>query len=132
MSGPTLPFIHPDAMPDRYALTGYGTCMAPFINDGDCIAFDKREQPQQGDLVGIIFSQPAGKRRGLPGLVKRLVATPAQGFGDVFIVEQVNPPRRFSIPATDVLAVHTMIGICERDANGRAMVRLPKEIGAGS
>lgn len=124
--GEAIPFIHPADMPDRYALTGIGTCMAPFINNGDCIAFDKRLSVEPGDLVGVIFTQRAGRRRRLPGLVKRFVSAPPEGFDGAIVLEQMNPPQRITVPSTEVLAIHKMIGIAERQADGRTTVRLPK------
>jgi len=118
-----IPFIHPDDMPDLYALTGVGTCMQPLVSDGACIAFDKRPPVESGDIVGIVFTREAGRRRGLPGLVKRLVAPDV--FGQI-VVEQVNPRQRMAIPATDVLAIHKMIGIAETRPDGSTFVRLPR------
>lgn len=125
--GVAIPFIHPADMPDRYALAGVGTCMAPLVNDGDCLAFDKRLPVEPGDLVGVIFTQRAGMQRRLPGLLKRLVSAPPEGFDGPIILEQMNPPRRLAIASTDVLAIHKMIGIAQTHPDGRTTVRLAKQ-----
>ncbi|AJA10023.1 hypothetical protein SKP52_15725 [Sphingopyxis fribergensis] len=119
---PQLPFIHPDDMANRYALTGRGNCMAPVITDGALIAFDKRETPEPGDLVGIVFTREAAVRHGMPGIVKRLVSRPTFGCVAIIVVEQLNPPRSFSIASTDVLAVHKLIGLAVDRGDGKAMI----------
>lgn len=122
---PPLPkFIHPDDMPDRYALTGTGTCMQPLITDGSLVAFDKTQKPMTGDLVGLIFTPEAAQRRQIPGMIKRLVLpVPELGQTGHVTVEQINPHRRYKIRACDVLAVHKCIGIPERTKDG-ARLRL--------
>jgi len=95
MTSNSLPYIHPDDMPEFYALTGVGTCMEPELTDGAAIAFTKKGTPQPRDLVGIIFTETAAQRWGQPGLIKRLILPiPPAGFADVVAVEQLNPPRR--------------------------------------
>ena len=117
-----LPFIHPDDMPDVYALTGVGTCMEPLLPHGACLVFDKRESPEPGDIVGLIFTPAAAARRGMPGWLKRLTAPPPpEGFDGLIIVEQINPPRTYSVPTTDVLAIHKFIGTATTTGEGQAM-----------
>lgn len=126
------PFIHPDDMPDIHALHGYGDCMEPLICDGAILAFDRRETPQPGDIVSVIFTEEAAERWKLPGLVKRLaMALPpvklgGKAAGDVIslvVVDQLNPPRRYCIPTTDILAVHKYVGTAECNGNGTARFR---------
>lgn len=126
-----LPFIHPDDMPDQYALTGVGRCMEPLIGDGTLLVFDKHQEPQRGDIVGLVFTQEAARRWGAPGLLKRLTfALPPSdlppGCHGLVVVEQINPPRQYTIPAGDILAVHKAIGTAERDGEGRAQFRPSK------
>ena len=119
-----LPFIHPDDMPDVYALTGVGTCMEPLFKDGVLLAFDKRQQPMPGDIVGLIFTREAALRRNLPGSLKRLVmGVPTAGFDGLIIAEQINPPRVYSFPTTDVLAVHKCVGRVSKLADGSTVYR---------
>ena len=125
-----LPFIHPDDMPDMYALTGVGTCMEPLLPDRSLLVFDKREKPKPGELVGLIFTREAARRWGLPGMIKRLhLALPPtelpQGTVGLVVVEQINPPRQYSILSTDLLAVHKCVGTGERSECGRVRFRLP-------
>ena len=115
MTKESLPFIHPDDMPDFYALTGVGTCMEPELNDGSAIAFTKKGTPQPGDLVGVVFTKAAARRWNQPGIVKRLVSSiPHAGFAGIVVVEQHNPPRRYLIPTDDILAVQKCLGMAER------------------
>lgn len=122
----TLPFIHPDDMPVLYALTGKGACMEPLLPDGSLLAFDKRLEPHGGDIVSLFFTRDAARRRGMPGMIKRLITSlPPQGFDGLLVVEQLNPPRTMTVPSADVLAVHKFIGIPERGEGGALRVRLP-------
>jgi hypothetical protein len=112
-------------MPDQYALTGVGQCMAPMIADGTLLVFDKRQEPQRGDIVGLVFTREAAQRWGVPGLLKRLAfALPPsdlpRDFQGLVVVDQINPPRRYAIPTSDILAVHKAIGTAESDGDGRA------------
>ena len=117
-----LSFIHPDTMPDQYALVGIGQCMAPLIPDGTLMVFDKRPEPRPGDIVGLVFTREAAKRWGLPGLFKRLALAlpPSDECGGLVVVDQLNPPRRYCIPTGDVLAVHKAVGTAESDGDGQA------------
>lgn len=120
-SAVTLPFIHPDDMPEVYAMTGRGTCMVPLIANGATIVMDKREQPVPGDTVTLTFTREAAQRWGVPGLVKRLAfGLPPAGFDGLIVVQQLNPPRFYTIPAGDVLAVHKCVGFAKSDGTGMA------------
>ncbi len=118
-----LPFIHPNEMPDTYAITGVGHCMAPLIADGTILVLSKTAHPEPGDIVGVIFTREAAGSWGLPGLVKRLAFHLPPASGGLVVVEQINPARRYLIPSTDVLAVHKAIGTAESDGPGRAKFR---------
>lgn len=39
------------------------------------------------------------------------------------VVDQINPPRRYCIPTTDVLAVHKFVGVAESTGPGMARYR---------
>ncbi len=126
-----LRFIHPDDMPDVYSLTGVGRCMEPLIPDGTLIVFDKHQPPQRGDIVGLIFTPEAAQVWGMPGMVKRLaLSLPPEnipsGCTGLVIVEQINPPRQYRVPVTDLLAVHKAIGTAESDGAGWAKYRPSK------
>ena len=124
LARPALPFIHPDDMPDIYALTGVGTCMEPLLQDGGVIAFDKRQVPVPGDIVGLIFTRDVALRRGQPGALKRLVmALPPAGFDGLVVVEQINPHRVYSFSTTDLLAVHKCVGRVQKLADGSTVYR---------
>lgn len=122
------PFIHPDDMPDQYALKGVGDCMAPLLEDGALFVCDKQREPAPGDIVSLIFAKEAARRWGVPGLVNKLaMALPPWNLtGDAIglvIVDQLNPPRRYCIPTSEVLAVHKVIGFAESCGDGRAKFR---------
>ena len=123
-----LPFIHPDVMPDQYALKGVGVCMVPLLADGALMVCDKRRKPVPGDIVSLIFTREAARKWGVPGLVKKLaMALPPWNLtGDacgLVVVDQLNPPRRYCIPTSDLLAVHKVVGTAEHDGEGRAKFR---------
>lgn len=129
-----LSFIHPDDMPQLYALRGVGRCMEPVITDGTLMAFDKDQQPEPGDVVGLVFTRDYAERWGAPGCVKRLkMALPPPIFGDGFeslvVVEQINPARTYTFRSADVLAVHKCVGLAEADPADvtRARFRLSQE-----
>lgn len=130
---PALPFIHPDDMPDLYAIVGTGTCMEPVIADGATLVFDKTQEPRPGDIVGLTFTKERAARCGLPGLVKRLrFALPPQGMSGptvtgLIVVEQTNPPRTYTFRAADVLAVHKCVGFAESAGQGRARFATSQE-----
>lgn len=122
-AGSPLPFIHPDDMPDVYALRGVGTCMEPRVPDGSLVVMDKRQTPAPGDVVSVTFTREAAARWRLPGLLKMLALglPPMNLVGDavgLIVVDQINPPRRYAIPTTDVLAVHKCLGTAETGSDG--------------
>lgn len=128
-----LPFIHPDDMPERYAASGYGTCMEPLIMDGSLTVFDKSEPIEAGDIVGIVLTAAAAQRFGAPSIIKRLVmdlppncafgAEPGGNAIPIVIVEQINPPRTLAIKASDILAVHKFIGTARAAGDGFARLQ---------
>ncbi|QTH21972.1 hypothetical protein HRJ34_00060 [Rhizorhabdus wittichii] len=116
-----LPFIHPDDMPDVYALTGVGTCMEPMISDGASVAFSKRKAVTVGDIVGVIFRREAAPHYGAPGMIKRLAEPlPPPGFDAPIFLETLNPIRKVAVRSSDVLAIHAFIGVAQRAGDGRA------------
>lgn len=117
-------FIHPNDMPDRYAVTGRGTCMAPLIADGAMLVCDKTNEPASGDVVLIHFTEAFGRRYGSPGVAKRLITPPPPaGFSGYIVAEQLNPPRKYTFHTDDVLAVHKCIGLADAETSAGDMVR---------
>lgn len=127
-------FVHPDEIPDLYALWGSGTCMKPLIDDGALLTFDKRENVMSGDTVNIWF-RPERVKPGQPqGNVKRLVLglppvelPPSLMDMARVVVDQLNPPRQYSIPASYILAIHKCVGTAEPGCGGQARFRLNQE-----
>ncbi len=104
-----------DLGPDAYALIVDGNCLSPlgFI-DGDNIFCDPSAKPQRGDVVAIMWNDPA-----CTPIVKRLASSlpPAALWsgGDCFdapavVVEQLNPPKRFSVSMASVRTLHKVVG----------------------
>lgn len=127
-------FVYPDQIPDRYALRGVGTCMEPLIEDGSLLAFDKREPVVSGDTVNIWFHPERVKPGDPQGIVKRLViGLPPEDVRDVVmhmavvIVDQLNPPRQYQIPASHILAIHKCVGFAETNDKGAARFRLKQD-----
>jgi hypothetical protein len=107
--------------------------MAPVIPDGSVVAFSKVERPLAGDYV-VIWRKPGTYPEGqYQGLVKRLVLNiphfvksfpfadhpESEVQGGIFF-ERFNPPGRFAILCSEILAIHKAIGL------------LPVERGGGS
>lgn len=131
--GVVTPALSPDQWPDLFASTAFGTCLEPVFRDGACLAFQKSAPVAPGDFVGIVFKPefvPPGRPQaivkrlvfGLGGLSLPLETGWGRGLTPMLIVEQLNPPRQFSIPATRLLAVHKVIGEAVRLPGGRAHV----------
>lgn len=129
--------IDPAALPEHYAAVGKGKCMEPIIHDGACLVFASRGEPQAGDLVGLWFKAEHVAAESPQQWFKRLVVGPPTGwrFGlqhprtevdPIVVVEQFNPPRRYSIPASHILALHRCLGEAELGPNGTA--RIPRSL----
>ena len=123
----------PAEFSDLYAAIGYGTCMEPELRNGDCFVFQKSASVSPGDIVGVWW-KPEHVSPGRPQQwLKRLVMGgppdmeyPCLRRGElefVIVVEQLNPPRLFQIKCSQILALHRCIGVAERDAEGRAVIR---------
>lgn len=122
-----FPYIDPADMPDLYAITGKGRCMEPLFNDGSLLVGSKREKAKPGDTVIVFFRREIAPRYGMPGWVKRLVHVwPAAGEDDLITLEQLNPPRRYIVPASHVAAMHKCVGTAISQNNGTALYRFPK------
>ena len=53
-------FTDPTTLPDEYAMRVRGDCLAPAINAGDAVLFDKRQPYKTGDLVGVYLKPGCG------------------------------------------------------------------------
>ena len=111
-------FIDPSTLPDAYALTLQGDCLAPVIPDGASVGIDKLVQPKAGDVVCIWFRPEATAPDGLQCTLKKLLLNipswvkfphrdyPGSDVVPVLIVKQFNPERQYTIKCADILAVH--------------------------
>jgi hypothetical protein len=125
----------PATLPDLYAARGEGSCMEPEFSDGACLAFDRTAAAQPGDYVVIWFRPGLTPPGGPQHWFKRLVMPPPPGTSfpvdeqtaselePVIIVEQLNPPKLYSINCSSILALHRCIGEAERMEGGRVAVR---------
>lgn len=110
--------------PDVYALKPVGDCMAPEINDGDPIVISSSQHPKAGDLVVVHLRPAAAARWGSEAIVKRLCHDPLisrfpwdptrSDLIPTIVLDQLNPPRTYRIAATDILALHKVLGVGER------------------
>lgn len=120
---PRLTLAQIRAMPERYHTTVLGDCMSPLVENGAEMAFDTMARPQSGDLV-VLFLRPEAIKPDQPqGSFKRMVLGvphfvaefpfkqhPDSEVSPSLVVECLNPPRRFYIPCSNVLAIHKCIG----------------------
>jgi hypothetical protein len=116
------PFIDPETLDDVYCLAADGICLEPLIPHGAGVVFKKSEKFTVNDIVVIWFRHGIELPDGHRCWVKRLTMmiphfvkfplrdAPGSELSPLFSVDQFNPPRRFSIPCKDVLAVHKVIG----------------------
>ena len=114
--------IDPATLPDAYALTLQGDCLAPVIPDGASVGIDKHAKPKAGDIVCIWFRPEATAPDGLQCTLKKLVFNiadwvtfpyrdhPKSEVVPVLIVKQFNPERQYTIKCSNVLAVHKATG----------------------
>ncbi len=115
--------IDPAALPERYALTVVGDCMAPTIADGAAVQVSKSEKFAAGDIVVIWFRPELVKAGDAPCAVKRLSLAlppwvksfpykdhPGSNAAAAIIFEQDNPRRTYSMKCSDVVAIHKFIG----------------------
>lgn len=111
-----------DELPEIYAMQVAGRCMEP-IYPNDCkLRFSRLEHAKRGDDV-VIWRKPEITEPGsFQCLVKRLVTPlPRQAFPHPFstaltgvlVVEALNPRRRYTVPTSEIMAVHKCIGLHE-------------------
>jgi hypothetical protein len=126
---------HPDTLPDLFATTCVGNCLEPAIPTNTTLVFDKREPIQNGDFVVLIFRPEAVPPGENPGMVKRLYMGAGAPIGDqlspdcevipLIMVEMLNPPKRLTFKASNVLAMIKCVGIAKNGGNG--MAEIPRE-----
>ena len=126
--------LGPDDVPEIYASVCRGDCLSPMFEDGACLVFSKTTAPEPGDFVGFWLHPDAVHDDELPRRVKRLVSGLPEGSGftlpyhvrpgdevePLIILEQLNPPKRYFVKASHVLAIHKVIGEAQADGTGRA------------
>ncbi len=124
-------------LPDRYAMPVVGDCLAPEIDDGALLMFDKNEPYRVGDLVVLFRSRDATPEGKFQAMVKRLIMAPPHWVSfpwrdhpesDVLAligVEQLNPARRFTMRCCDIIGIHKCLGVAPADSM-RAKMQIPE------
>ncbi len=120
-------------LPQRYGLQLSGSCLEPVLPDGAVALIDSREPYAVGDLVAI-WRRPELVCEGeFQAVMKRLVMAPPRWVRfpwrdhpesevrPIFVVEMLNPPRRFSYRCGDVLAIHKCLGPVPGDMKTRKL-----------
>lgn len=119
---PILVGLHPNDLPDLYAMGVEGDCMEPAIRSGGKVLVDRTKPALPGDFV-VIYQRPEVVKPGQhQALVKRLVTAippfvsfpwrdqPGSEASAVFIAEMDNPRTRLLWHCRDLLAVHHCVG----------------------
>jgi hypothetical protein len=114
--------IHPDDLPELYAMIVEGDCMLPYIKSGEKLMFSRTEPYQRGDMV-ILFRRPELVKPGdHQALVKRLIVPPApwakfgvdrradSNIDPMIVVEMFNPRRQMGIRVSDLQGIHKCLG----------------------
>jgi hypothetical protein len=115
------PVVATEELPEVYVSQADGRCMEPLYHTGDRLEFTQLERPRPGDAVAI-WRRPEFHGPGLfQCLVKRLVTLPPRKLAPpthdpakpspVFIVETINPPKRYVVKAEELLGVHKCNGV---------------------
>ncbi|MEA1015585.1 hypothetical protein [Sphingosinicella sp. LY1275] len=130
---------HPDDFPNEYASTLTGDCLEPVYREGDCLVFSKTEKPAAGDFVGVWIAPehvPPGenprliKRLGMgvmPGVTFPFKAAPSSDVEPIVYLDMLNPPRRFRVRASHILAMHKVIGAATDNGDGTARIQPNEE-----
>lgn len=132
---PVLGEMDLSPFPEWYAMHVEGNCCLPEIPSGCHVMCTTTQAPGNGDFVAIHFTPEAAARYGFEAWVKRLVymigcRSTGEGLraargGNVrpcVIVEQLNPPRRYTVLCSDIRAVH----FCGGPVPAERVVRNPK------
>jgi len=107
--------LDPSLMPVQYFMTGEGDCLTPVVKNGDRVLISKAEPVRPGDLVAIYLNRKFVPRGEHQVLLKRLVVDGRAGDCKLpnrrpaAIVEMLNPPRQFAIPAEAILTIHRVV-----------------------
>ena len=120
-------------VPEVYASIAKGNCLEPVYSDGACLVFSKTEKPKAGDFVAVWYDPDVVPDGEQPRQVKRLVSNIMAGTsfpyqrraGDevepLVEIEMFNPPRRWFVRASKIIAIHKVIGLAISTGDGQAM-----------
>jgi hypothetical protein len=119
----SLPAMDPDTLPDLYCAKLEGDCLEPFLPDGASVALQKTATYTVGDIVCIWWQSEFIKPGMRPGWLKRIRLNappwvkkypysdhPGSDVGALIVLEQLNPPRTYSVPCSHIRAIHKAIG----------------------
>jgi hypothetical protein len=114
--------LHPEELPEHYAMDCEGTCLEPMVMDGTKLLFSRDERYMPGDLVALYFRPEIVKPGEHQVLVKKLVlGVPHRFWKDpscnagsnikpVVIVEMLNPRKMIYINPDALLGIHKCLG----------------------
>lgn len=93
---------------DAYGVYIRGRSMEPVLQPGWLLHVHPWKQPQAGDYV-VVQRRPLHAGEPPLAIVKRFVRH-SKGRGGKLVVEQLNPPEVFTVPDSDVVSVHVIVG----------------------
>jgi hypothetical protein len=110
-------------LPSEYAVVVSGDCMLPVFANNATLAVSKIDPPRAGDFVVLYFKPDRIPSGGRSAQIKRLAADvpffvksfphadhPKSEVVAAIIYEMLNPPRRMTVAASDLLGLHKVIG----------------------
>lgn len=112
----------PRFMSERYCVRGDGVCLEPEVRNGQFLEVEPTDGPiRPGEIAMIYFKR--GVKSGHQSWMKKMVMDlrhPRAGCrlasGEPgIIVEMLNPPQTFQIPADAIVAVHRVVRVLPDD-----------------
>ena len=108
----------PNKLPALYAITADGNCLGDLIPNGSKVILSRDAEPESGAIVCIYLHRDRMDGWNHQSILKKMIgwSIPDISSGDEvsLIVEQLNPPRRYAIPHSNILAVHTFVRLAKR------------------
>lgn len=85
-----------------------GKSMEPVLHQGWLLHVHPHKQAQAGDYV-VVQRRPPHEGDAPLAVVKRFVRH-SRGRGGKLVIEQLNPPEVFTVPDSEVVSVHVVVG----------------------
>lgn len=124
----------PDTFPEEYASICVGDCLEPVFHHGECLAFSKSAGFGPGDFVSVFLERwrdgQVVRYRGVKRLGEcafwpmsfPLRLAPGSEVAPLITLEMLNPLSCMMVPATEVVAMHKLIGVARSDGSGKALL----------